>query len=166
MSSVKYIEISSFLHFFDLKLKLILHKLFNIYLQFLSGKVHMKEISQPTFYYDSNCSFCVKTKSICSKIDVKSVNFQPLTKKTIERFGNTLLLTKFLSNNVMYYKNKNNKLFYGSRAFYAYMRDKKGFIKIIGIIGEVPPIAWLSEKVYYCIAINRFKLSKILDKFI
>lgn len=113
----------------------------------------------PIFYYDASCSFCTKTKDLVSKLDSKQLNFVPLSNNVISSFQKTLILNTKIANNVMYYVNKHNKLFYGSDAFFAYLRDKNGAFQSVGLIGYNRFVKWLAKQIYTCIALNRFKLS-------
>lgn len=125
----------------------------------------MKEVSNfksPTLFYDSECKFCTKTKSIVNRFDSKDVKFHPLTTKAINQFRKEMYISKDVSENVMYYKNRSGTLSFGSKAFFEYLKDKKGMIHLLGLLGDFPLIRWFSEKLYLCIALNRYTISKLL----
>ena len=118
--------------------------------------------NKPILYYDSQCKLCTKTKSVISRFEYKRVNFSPLTPQRIIQFQHQLSLSKNLSENVMYYKNKKGLIYFGSEAFFEYLKDKKGLFHILGMIGDFPLVTWFSMRLYTCIAVNRFLLSKLL----
>ena len=115
---------------------------------------------KPILYYDSQCKFCTKSKQLIEKLDSKTVSFKPLTHQTIKNFQLSLSISKDLSENVMYYKNKEGSLSYGSYAVFEYLKDKKGIFHVIGLIGEVQPISWIAKEVYRGIARNRYFMSR------
>ena len=118
--------------------------------------------NNPILFYDSQCKFCSKTKSIISRIDSKNIKFNPLTPERINQFRNELHISRILAENVMYYKNKHGEVSFGSEAFFEYLRDKKGVIHILGLTSTFPPLKWFSAKLYSCIALNRYIISKFL----
>ena len=119
----------------------------------------MDNDSNPLLYFDPKCSFCIKTKNIVSKLDRSATKFTPLSHENISVLGRSLQLSQHKASNVMYYKGKNGKLFYGSEAIFAYLRDKKGFLFAVGQLGTKNPIKWYTEKIYNLIALNRYRIS-------
>ena len=79
----------------------------------------MDNDSNPLLYFDPKCSFCIKTKNIVSKLDRSATKFTPLSQQKISALGHSLQLSQHEASNVMYYKGKNNKLYYGSEAIIA-----------------------------------------------
>lgn len=120
----------------------------------------MTNNSHPIFYYDASCKFCSKTKDFFFRIDNKNTSFYPLSPKNIIYFQKKLALSRELSKNVMYYKNRRGIVSYGSYAFFEYLKDKKGLFHYLGLLGEISPIKWFSKQFYYCIALNRYLISK------
>ena len=118
--------------------------------------------NKPILYYDSQCKLCTKTKSLVFRFDPKDVNFLPLTPKKIQQFQKQLLITQHLSQNVMYYQNKQGKIFIGSHAFFEYLKDKKGFFYVLGMLGDFPLIKWFAKIFYTSIAENRYVISHLL----
>ena len=115
----------------------------------------------PILFYDSGCKFCTNTKTLVNRIDSRNVLFSPLTPKRINQFRTELHISKSLSENVMYYKNRHGKMSFGSSAFFEYLKDKKGIIHLLGLFGDFPLIRWFSAKLYICIALNRYSISKL-----
>ena len=122
----------------------------------------MTNNSHPIFYYDATCKFCSKTKDLFSHIDKKNTYFHPLSSRNINYFQNKLVLSKNLSKNVMYYKNRRGNLSYGSFAFFEYLKDRKGMFILLGLFGDFPLIKWFSKQFYFCIAKNRYFISKFI----
>ena len=122
----------------------------------------MKSSSRSILYYDNTCKFCSKAQSLANRIDPEKVNYIPLTNDLISSFSEKLHLNRKIANNVMFYRNKKGEMYLGAKAFFAYLNEKKGLFSIIAIMGSFPPIRWFSNKVYYCIAINRYTISKFL----
>lgn len=117
---------------------------------------------QPILYYDSHCKFCTKSKQLAERLDSKTITYEPLTHETIRNFQLSLSITRHLSENVMYYKNRKGSLSYGSYAVFEYLKDKKGLFHVLGVMGEVRPISWIAKEVYSGIARNRYVISRFL----
>jgi predicted DCC family thiol-disulfide oxidoreductase YuxK len=113
----------------------------------------------PTLYYDSGCPFCTKTKRFISKIDSKNIQYSPITPKILLMFKNAMKITTQQAENSMFYTNNKGITFLGSKALFAYLRDKKGIFHLLGVMGTFSPLEWYANKVYECLAINRYKIS-------
>ena len=118
--------------------------------------------SKPILFYDAGCKFCSSTKSVLSRFDSRNVSFSPLTTQQIYKFQYHLQLSKSVSENVMYYKNKNGVVSFGSFAFFEYLKDKNGLAYYLGLLGDFSPIKWFAKQFYYCIANHRYFISKFL----
>lgn len=122
----------------------------------------MKTNDHSILYYDNSCKICSNAKSLAFKIEPEKVKYVPLTEEVINSFSKKLHLSEDVANNVMFYSDREGNIYLGAKAFFAYLRDKKGIFSIIAIMGKFPPISWFSDKLYYCIAINRYKISSFL----
>lgn len=122
----------------------------------------MKSKSRSILYYDNTCKFCSNAKSLAYKIEPEKVKYVPLTDEVINLFSKKLHLNKDIANNVMFYSDREGNIYLGAKAFFAYLRDKRGLFSFIAILGNFPPISWFSDRLYYCIAINRYKISSFL----
>ena len=113
-------------------------------------------------YYDSTCKFCIGAKSVAFKIESKQVSYLELDTKKIQSFKKELHLSRQTAENAMFYRDKNKNLHYGSSAFFVYLQERKGLLFFIGQLGSVPIVKWYAEKVYNCIALNRYFISRFI----
>ena len=119
----------------------------------------MKKPTTSFLYYDSTCKFCTSSKSLAFKIEPKKVKYVPLNSEIISNFKRKLHLSKKEAENLMFYIDKQGTTYYGSNAFFAFLRELRGPYVLIGYIGKLPIISWISAKLYHCIAMNRYTIS-------
>ena len=109
---------------------------------------------RPLMIFDGDCGFCTASVNVIKRWIKPDCDIEPWQFTAIEQFN---LVPEECSTAVQYV-DAERRVHSGSRAVMRMLRDAPLPWPVIGAIGDAPGIAWIADRTYKWIAINRYKL--------
>ncbi len=109
---------------------------------------------RPLMIFDGDCGFCTASVNVIRRWIRPDCDIEPWQFTAIEEFN----LTPEECSTAVQYVDSARQVHSGSRAVMRMLRDAPVPWPVLGAIGDAPGIAWVADRTYKWIALNRYKL--------
>ena len=109
---------------------------------------------RPLMIFDGDCGFCTSSVNVIKRWIRPDCDIEPWQLTAIEQFN----LTPEECSTAVQYVDADRGVHSGSRAVMRMLRDAPLPWPVLGAIGDAPGIAWVADRTYRWIALNREKL--------
>ena len=104
--------------------------------------------------FDGDCGFCTASVNVIRRWIRPDCDIEPWQFTKIEQYN----LTPEECTAAVQYVDSERRVYAGSRAVMRMLRDAPIPWPVVGAIGDAPGIAWVADRAYKWIALNRYKL--------
>jgi predicted DCC family thiol-disulfide oxidoreductase YuxK len=109
---------------------------------------------RPLMIFDGDCGFCTASVNVIRRWIRPDCDIEPWQFTPIADFN----LTPEECSTAVQYVDSDRRVHSGSRAVMRMLRDAPLPWPVVGAIGDAPGIAWVADRTYKWIALNREKL--------
>lgn len=104
--------------------------------------------------FDGDCGFCTASVNVIKRWIKPDCDIEPWQFTAIEQYN----LTPEECSTAVQYVDSEQRVHSGSRAVMRMLRDAPIPWPVVGAIGDAPGVAWVADRTYKWIALNRYKL--------
>lgn len=104
--------------------------------------------------FDGDCAFCTTSANAMRRWIRPRCDIEPWQRTDIAAFG----LTPQECTSAVQFVSEEQRVYSGSRAVMRMLRCAPQPWPVLGVIGDAPGIAWVADRVYRWIAVNRHRL--------
>ena len=109
---------------------------------------------RPLMIFDGDCAFCTTSANFMRRRIRPRCDIEPWQRTDIEAFG----LTPAECTTAVQFVTADRRVYSGSRAVMQMLRVAPQPWAALGVIGDAPGVAWVADRVYRWIALNRDRL--------
>ena len=104
--------------------------------------------------FDGDCAFCTTSANFMRRRIRPRCDIEPWQRTDIASFG----LTEQDCTTAVQFVTAEGRVYSGSRAVMRMLREAPQPWPVVGAIGDAPGVAWVADRVYRWIAVNRHRL--------